>query len=1180
MPIAQHLKLRLFLEGIETPVVSANETIQGNAPAQCNVQIPATERSHDFHPKTLVHVFYRDLYDGPSEATQVSGSEAPAASTAESILNAHQEALIAARRSLAETVLQDSGTAPQVNEDGVASRLSPASAQPDPFEDDPNDPNPSLLQRDGGSGRLGHVPEWSDDLVTQLSARAWRIFFIGEVVGYGFTKTATQRSCVLNCLDPSNYWDTCYQYKVNMGRLTGNGLANFVGAGTSLFDEFFQSSEGLLIQILKRNSKTRPELTGLLSGVVHLLERVGGVYTDGGFRGVNDYFSLAELRLHLIDMISASARDESTRRLAGRRAYNRFLRREGGRLGQVSSFREILNMINRFIFHEVYPNPIAKYDPPADQEVVRTRTQSQPVLSSVAGQRLKATLEELQVNAGVTDAVIAEARTAQSEIAELMFLESRTASGPRTFSAVPVATAALQAATTQASNNMRDFSSSAQRGATQSRQINRRDMAHLFGLASAHARIAADYFDRGQVARGSAQLEAAMIALPSIEGLEGANYTSRSRSTQLVTQSARLHSQIIRPDVWMVAPPRCNVLFPEFLSSMDYSRQFLREATRLRLTVTDEIFGSDSLLNQLYYAPDIAVEGLNRRQTRQEGGRRRNRRGRRPSLQQAAYSRRLMNHELFTGVVPIFERLNEVNVFAARTDPVSHRGAQVPYVTRAAHFQFFKHRFMARTLSLSGKFNPYIAPGFPAVVIDRYMTHDQVVKSNVRGLEMLSYLDSQYDRLAAHEQMGLPTLGTGLDEDIVKDVLRQTDGGADLGSLTTIDDIWTTLRLNTPTQMIGMVVSVTHSISQASANTQYQLQYARTHREYEESLGANAVDITAREAGETTTTYVVAAREGYPPTVGQTGSNYGEITAVQELTRTGNFMLFGTFRPNTVRGINRRVRAEVTVPVGLLQAASSYQAAEVTTMVGSETEMVQFRAYEITEKVQRGRGETVVVPFEDFVRPSWISDVWKNARIGATYLQMLGVGAITDDLVFETPSTQVPSGAANLEPQITDGDLRARNDTATAGWSKDGTGSQEADKLVTVERSIDLLIRAYSAVKHNGLDVNEFIRSYIWRPVATLTEILGSDDLEIDPETGEKIKGEMGFHSLAFGHGPMGENLRNLIPEDSVRQRILDIKTGNRDRAAELSKLDKRKEKADRVLAYVEELRNNRALLG
>ena len=1180
MPIAQHLKLRLFLEGIETPIVSASESIQGNKPAQCNVQIPATERSHELHPKTLVHIFFRDLYDGPSDAAGVSGSEAPAVISAEEVLLAHQERINASRASLSDIVLETSRTNTQVNEDGVASRLSPPPITlPNPFVSDPNDPNPSLLQKDSGSGRLGPVPEWSDELVTQLSARAWRVFFIGEVMGYGFSKSVTQRSCVLNCLDPSNYWDTCYQYKVNLGRLTGNGLANFVGAGTSLYEEFFQGSESLLIQILKRNSKTRPELTGLLSGIVHLLERVGGVYTDGGFRGVNDYFSLAELRLHLIDMISASSNDESSRRLAGRRAYNRFLRREGGRLGQISSFREVLNMINRFIFHEVYPNPIAKYDPPADQAVARTRLQSQPILDSVAGQQLKVTLEQMHVIAALTNAAIAVAKNVQSEIAQLMFLEQRDPAATRQFSSVPAATTALQTATAQAAENMRNFFSASQRGTAQARQIHRRDLAHLVTVAGAHARISANYFDRGQVAKGSAQLESAMIALPSIEGLSGAHGSRAVRSTRLVEKSPRLHSQIIRPDVWMVAPPRCNVLFPELLSSMDYSRQFMREATRLRLTVTDEVFGSDQLLNQLYYAPDIAVEGLGRRQV-SAGSRRGSQRGRQPSLQQAAYSRRLMNHELFTGVIPVFERLNEVNVFAAQTDPVSHRGAQVPYITRAAHFQFFKHRFSPRTLSVSGKFNPYIVAGFPAVVIDRYMTHDQVIQSNVRGLEMLSYLDSQYDRLAAHEQMRLPTLGLGFNEIVVKDVLRQTEGGTDLGALTTIDDIWTTLRLNTPTQFIGMVVAVTHTVSQNSANTQYQLQYARTHRESEDALGANAVDLTARESGTTITTYVVAAREGYPPTVGQTGSNYGEITGVRELFRTGEFMLFGTFRPNTVRGINRRTRSEVKVPVGILQPAARYQSAEVLTLVGSETEEVQFRAYEITELVQRSRGDTIVVPFEDFVRPSWISDVWKNSQIGATYLQMLGVGAITDDMVFEASGEQGSSNSANTEPALLDNDMRARNDTATAGWSKDGTGSQEADKIVTVERAIDLLIRAYSDVKHRGLDVHEFIRSYIWRPVATLTEILGSSDLEINPDTGVAEVGEKGFHSLAFGHGAMGQNLRNLIPENSTSQRILGIRTGNRDRAAELSKLDKRKEKSDRVLAYVEELRNNRALLG
>jgi hypothetical protein len=95
-----------------------------------------------------------------------------------------------------------------------------------------------------------------------------------------------------------------------------------------------------------------------------------------------------------------------------------------------------------------------------------------------------------------------------------------------------------------------------------------------------------------------------------------------------------------------------------------------------------------------------------------------------------------------------------------------------------------------------------------------------------------------------------------------------------------------------------------------------------------------------------------------------------------------------------------------------------------------------------------------------------------------------------------------------------------------------------------------------------------------------MIQMLGSRDLEVNPETGKTIRGEMGFHSLAFGHGPMGQNIRNLLRGEDAR-RILGIGTGaDQDRANLLSRLDKRADKSARVLAYVRELWADRGQLG
>lgn len=1137
MAAGQHLKLRCFLEGIEVPIISAALSIQANAPAQCQIQIPATDKAHELLPRTLVHVFFRDYYAGPGDNYSVQTPPQQAETRSEQIAQDHQ-ASEAAQQSQDEVVTDTSGSAAEVTENGTAVRRSTITNESTdvPRPGRPISDRPEATQADTGDSHAGPVKasqNAGDEEETEEEDRRWKLFFCGEVTGYQFMKSSMSRSIILSCLDPSVYWDTCYQYKVNTSSLTGNGQAAFVGAGTTLFDEFYQSSTSILVGILNRNSRSRPELTGLLAGVVHLLERVGGVYLSRGFKGVNDFFSLAELRLHLIDMIAASERDETSRRLCARRAYNRFMRREGGRLGKIASFREMLSMINRFIFHDVFPNPMAMYLPAGERSETRTRTGTDTQGTARSDNRIEEFFNALNDSKNRANA---ESRNGNSQ---------------------------------QASLNAQAYSRTcSQLGRELRSRRGEYDGSPL--IASGLSTSASRFYNTGQFSRGDRQLASAHQSIVRVRTtLSGMRGALRSwTQTRTVEMNPRLNSQVIRPDVWMVAPPRCNVIWPELYNSVSYSRQFMREVSRMQLTVTDEIFGSDSLLNQWYYAPDVEVLGERMSQVRGQGA----------TLRQAAYSRRLMDHELFTGVVPVFERMNEVNIYSARSDPVAERGARVPYVVRASHFQFFKHRFTPRTIQVSGKFNPYVVAGFPCVIVDKYMTEAQVTASSLRGLELLQSLDNQRDQLEAHEQENLPSL----DAEFIA-AIRATEGSDDLSSLTSAEDYWMALRLAAPTQLTGMIVGLTHTVTQEQAATSYTIQYGRTHRENDELLGANRVRVGRRDAGTATRTTTVAALSGEPPQTGQMGPYFGTITSVTETERTGNFLLFGTFLPQGVRERGRRRSREIQVPVGVRQAARNYPA-EVLRQVPSPDTEIEFTAYDIEEDVERYRGDVVDIPFEDFVRPPFISDVWKNDRIGANYLQIFGTGAITDDLVVHTNSEQPPqtSSGADLERPIEGADAEARNSQDPTDWQRaDGGTTQDAAMRVNVERAIDLLVRSYSEIRHEGLDVQEFIRGYGWRPIADMIQMLGSRDLKIDPETGEVLGGTKGFHSLAFGHGPMGQNIRNLLPTEDART-ILGIRadTDEDERSNLLSRLDKRAEKAARVQAYVSELWADRGQLG
>lgn len=1140
MPLGQHLRLRCFLEGIEVPIISASLTAQPNAPSQCSVQIPATDAAFGFKPRTLVHLFFYDYWNGPSDTLSISPSEHQVDSS------------------------EDAQTVPTEGEQPVSpgAEAAPGSVPAGAIhstEGGDSEPSGSTMYWEEGV-TLSNIPEremppeWterssSSDRPGEVSIdqdENWKLFFVGEVIGFEFEKSAQSRSVTLSCMDLSVYWDTCYQYKVNAASLTGNGLAAFVGAGTTFFDTFFSSPTATIASTVARaKSVTQPELTGLLAGVVALLEHVGGVYVGneppggdysmnshrrGRFKGCNDFFSIAELRLKLVYMISAASEDFSSQRVFPRRAFAFWGRRYAGRLGQIASFREILNLMNSFIFHTTMPCPICRFEPPNERVRTRTSTTVRQFVETPSGRS-------------------AAQRIASAHV-DMVLLRSEF-SAMQTRPNIPSTVRRLRRTRSICAGLTPILSSLAVTELT----------ASIRGAADVCASTASSYEAGRMSATGfDDNLVSIINNLGTVlDAIRTSSRTTRRTTSRTVETGQRLHSQILRPEIFFVAPPRCNVFFPESYSQISFSRSFMQEVTRMRLTVSDEIFGPDQLLDQWYFAPDVEVLGA--RQQSQLGSRSGSRgsestEGR--NLSRAAYSGHIMDHELYVGVIPMFERMNEVNMYAAQTDIVTYRGARIPYVVRAANFQFFMSRFKPRTMSVAGKFNPFAAPGFPALVVDRYLTEPQA--REIMQDEMFS--EGFFDDVWAYRQ---------------REASRRADADAPPQDMEdALTEAWGLLRDTVPTQFTGLVTQMAHSISQNSAQSQFSLEFSKTHRENDELLGANTIRLNRRATGEAATrTYQVAAMDRPQP--GQTGRYGGVITEVSDSTRTGSIPLFGTFEGDRPR------RQQTTVMVGVERRAAEH-GPTVTTMVGNPDIRVTFRAYSISERIERWRGEEVDVPLEDFLRPPWMSDVWRNDRIGAVYQQFFGTGAITD------PISLVVNGAPSSGADVADaGDaaeldadaaaITAANPESTTEAVPDGSTIQGSNLQINVERATDLLVRAYSTIKHQGLDVHEFIRAYTWRPVATLTDMLGSRDLELDSQTGRVITGREGLHSRAFGHGDLGRDLRNLLNED-VRT-VLGINSlSDQERENFLSRMDKRAEKAEIIQAYVDELWNNRGMLG
>ena len=166
---------------------------------------------------------------------------------------------------------------------------------------------------------------------------------------------------------------------------------------------------------------------------------------------------------------------------------------------------------------------------------------------------------------------------------------------------------------------------------------------------------------------------------------------------------------------------------------------------------------------------------------------------------------------------------------------------------------------------------------------------------------------------------------------------------------------------------------------------------------------------------------------------------------------------------------------------------------------------------------------------------------------------------------------------ATSEPNTTDGDpvsAAEDKDKVLARLSKE----ENARAKVSIERSVNYISYIYGLVKAKGLDVDEFIRQYANRPIATLPQMLGDPDLELtidasgktqaSKRSGGNVVPQIGFHSIAV-HPSLVDNkakMAGLLDEPTLHiQRI-----NNTGKAGPIPpEYDVRKEKKDRVRRYI-----------
>lgn len=241
----------------------------------------------------------------------------------------------------------------------------------------------------------------------------------------------------------------------------------------------------------------------------------------------------------------------------------------------------------------------------------------------------------------------------------------------------------------------------------------------------------------------------------------------------------RMSSFILRPDIWMCAPPKCNVIFPEDIVSLNISRELMRQTTRAFLMTYDELYADNVIFNGHYFAPQFE--------------------GDIPNIQQIAFGNSTSNevlypHEAYSGIIPKVSRMTEVAFYsrkkqvdaANRTDlsedtaflnsikdlspdaqlrelekkgTAGITGTVRAYASNVAHYNLIKQRYSANRITISARFLPNFIPGFPSVVIGNKLAavnHSEMLGTHT-WLGMAESVQHSYSQGGANTSITLST---------------------------------------------------------------------------------------------------------------------------------------------------------------------------------------------------------------------------------------------------------------------------------------------------------------------------------------------------------------------------------------------------------------------------------------
>lgn len=1126
---ARHLDYRVFLEGVEIDAASVSLSAGIMTSAKGTVSIPFTDAAHDILPRTLVHIFW------------------------------------------AETAYE--------------------------------------VQDGKLSGAKKHVDH--SDLAS------WRLIFAGEVISYLFQKVAGQRQIVLQVHDFSSYWNQARVYW-GSGKTSYSSYkqAIFMGATQIRRNGKKVRSSRSLAQLLQAKPATWKKLPGILGGVVSLLEATTGVYDRNlskNFRGVNDHLSQSELRLHLTRMIAASPDDDTSTTFLASRSFRLHLTQLARQFRSTSSYFQLIQMLLQATYQQfssqlappfitggtvlatkvLVPSGVKyKGSAKASKLYDEIRATQQLVGKAMHDGLIRADnfikekankdVDFMQVNPpsqggipkyktnGMAESVN-PARDRQVNFAA--DLEKPVSAGggggfvSRTQADLEVEVVALR----QQAKNIK--------GSPAARKSRIRQ-AEVFGSGLKHAARALDalhmiankgkYGDRldpNDPYRGH--------NIPNFRDANGELTNALKKMARALKQpfrtipteltvNSRLHSFLFCPDLFMVPPPKCNVLTPDCYMSVTFSRTWMSEITRLWLH-TRTIYGRPR--RDIYFAPNTSILGGPSAATAEEAVKK--------------GSSFIMEHERYTGIIPKIQAIGDKSTFRKvhrralkelrrkglsrkqAREKLSGAAAYSPqeYMSRTANYMFFAERMAGRTMRVVCRFAPQLVAGVPILLLDPE-ENEYGVDRGTHYIGMLASINHVFDasggaqtiidmvKCRTHKE-GLGLLSTG-----------------ELGTTLKRHVVYRKKKLKPPlyTRVLGEAPSGSPSVGSVPMTGNYSpFTKARTDKVVRPKV-------------------IMAQDQAFAVKI--PSDNYtkdGRLAEIGPALHTRRADKVVNFKPNKKKKYIVQLRRDYK--------SRTYDPTQVSTFANSkdtyfpntggylsfkdliarpdgkgveEVSMVYVDVYEITPWK---KPEKVSFTFEGSVTPPWFAPIFQAERIGDEfYKPMFGCGSILSSPLGLDKIVERMTDKIEIEVPVStaQGVVTTRVDVPRGILAPVDTCAKAASRLATL----------WLALKKADADIDLWHQVYTNRSYASLPDILGNQNpwIVLKTKAGEQITlGDTaitGFHGNAYG------KLTNLEDPQGVR---LDYKPLYRDgKQGSLrhisGNIDSRKDKYDAVRRYIAEL--------